>query len=63
MRVTADRDQCVSSGACVSICKQVFAQDEEGIVVVLDETPPEALRPEVQDAEESCPSACIEVED
>jgi ferredoxin len=38
-RVIADRDKCIASGACVLACSDVFVQDEDGIVVVLQELP------------------------
>jgi ferredoxin len=61
--VKVDRDRCIASGSCVLECPQVFAQDDEGLVVVLDEQPDEALRDAVEAAADSCPAACIDVED
>jgi ferredoxin len=61
--VKVDRDRCIASGSCVLECPQVFAQDDEGLVVVLDEQPDEALRDAVEAAADGCPAACIDVED
>jgi ferredoxin len=61
--VKVDRDRCVASGSCVLECPQVFGQDDEGLVVVLDERPDEALRDAVLAGADSCPAACIDVED
>jgi ferredoxin len=63
MHVTADRDRCMASGSCVLECPDVFAQDDEGLVVVLTPEPDESLRETVQSAADVCPTSCIEVED
>ncbi|MBP2329369.1 ferredoxin [Kibdelosporangium banguiense] len=60
MKVSAEADKCVAAGQCVLLAPEVFDQrDEDGIVVLLDETP----RPESYDAvRESamvCPAAAI----
>jgi ferredoxin len=48
----------------VEVCPEVFAQDDDGIVVVLNESPGEELRDAVQEAIDSCPAAIIDaVED
>lgn len=63
LRVFVDQDRCCGSGMCVLNAPAVFDQrDEDGIVVLLDERPPEALWREVRDAESGCPSQAIEVE-
>jgi ferredoxin len=61
-RVIADRDKCIASGACVLACPDVFEQDEDGIVVVLNELPPAELADAVDAALRACPAAVIEVE-
>jgi ferredoxin len=62
MRVEADRDRCMGSGACVFECPEVFAQDDEGIVLLLTEAPDESKRASVVLAAEACPVACITVD-
>jgi ferredoxin len=62
VHVKIDRDKCIASGSCVLICPEVFEQDSEGVAVVLDEQPAEHLRSAVEEAAESCPSMCIDVE-
>jgi ferredoxin len=61
-RVIADRDKCIASGACVLACPDVFAQDDDGIVVVLQELPPVELWDAVDAAVRACPAAVIETE-
>ena len=62
LRVIADHDKCIASGACVLACPEVFAQDDDGIVVVLQEHPPPELAEAVEAAVRACPAAVIETE-
>lgn len=63
MRVKVDRDRCMGSGACVFEAPEVFAQDDDGIVVLLTERPDEGLFPAVRAAAAACPVICIDVEE
>ncbi|WP_432825000.1 ferredoxin [Dactylosporangium sp. CA-092794] len=60
MKVTADTGVCVGAGQCALRLPEVFDQrDEDGLVVVLDETPPPELRDAVREAALNCPSGAI----
>lgn len=63
MRVVVESNMCMGSGNCVGESPEVFTQDSDGVVVVLNETPPEELRDRVELAAAECPSQCIRVED
>jgi ferredoxin len=63
MRVTTERDRCVGSGQCAMLSPEVFDQDDDGLVLVLREEPAEALRDEVLQAADLCPSRSIRVHD
>jgi ferredoxin len=63
MRVLVDKEKCIAACACSVACPEVFAHDEEGIVVLLDETPKEELRSKVEDAIAACPAFAIELRD
>jgi ferredoxin len=55
-----DEDKCVAAGQCVLVAPEVFDQrDEDGIVVLLDESPPETESANVHDAIELCPARAI----
>ncbi|MBE9499241.1 (4Fe-4S)-binding protein [Streptomyces sp. GKU 257-1] len=50
LRVTANPETCAVSSLCVYRLPAVFDQDEDGLVVVLDETPEGRLHEEVRRA-------------
>jgi ferredoxin len=59
MLVTIDRDKCIGSGACVIACPEVFAQDDDGMVRLLDASPAPELHHGVSEAEHACPARVI----
>jgi ferredoxin len=63
VKVVIDYDSCIASGACVRECPEVFAQDDDGIVVLLQETPAAQFHDQVDAAVDACPAACISTED
>lgn len=64
MKVKVNRDECIGAGQCVMTVPDVFDQDEDsGTVVLLQETPPAALRDGVEKAVRFCPARVIEVDE
>jgi ferredoxin len=61
VRVTARK--CIGAGQCVLSAPAVFDQDEDGIVVLLDETPPDAEHENVRKAARLCPAVAITIEE
>lgn len=61
MRVEIEPDRCVASGQCVMHAPTVFDQDDDGIVVLLDATPPAEVHPGVREAAAVCPAALIRI--
>ena len=60
MRIELDESKCVAAGQCVVAAPDVFDQrDDDGIAVVLDETPGPELHDEVREAVAMCPAAAI----
>jgi ferredoxin len=58
MKVIADENKCVAAGQCVLAASDVFDQrDEDGIVVLLNPTPPPELADAVRQA--ACPYRAI----
>jgi ferredoxin len=64
MRVIVNQDKCVASGQCVLAAGAVFDQrDEDGIVFLLDDSPPAELHDAVRRAAALCPAQAINVQD
>lgn len=61
MRVLVDQEKCCGSGQCVMDAPDVFDQDDDGLVVLLNDQPAESLRPAIQMAVNDCPTAAIEL--
>ncbi|GAB3980305.1 ferredoxin [Actinoallomurus acanthiterrae] len=60
MRVAVDQDKCCGAGNCVLLAPEVFDQrEEDGIVALLDERPPERLHGAVREAADVCPAGAI----
>jgi ferredoxin len=61
MQVVVDKDACLGAGNCVRTAPDVFDQDEEGFVELLDDNPPSALEEDVLLARRLCPARAITV--
>ena len=57
--LVVDRELCCGGGACVLSAPEVFDQDEEGLVVLLQPEPPREFRGSVREAAQSCPVSAI----
>ncbi|MDH6114213.1 ferredoxin [Kitasatospora sp. MAP12-15] len=62
MHVTVDQDRCCSSGQCVLTAPDVFDQSEQdGLVLLLQDRPAEALHAQVRTAAVLCPAGAISI--
>ena len=60
MKVSVEADKCVAAGQCVLLAAEVFDQrDEDGVVVLLDETPGPEHHDAVRESALVCPAAAI----
>lgn len=59
MKVSVDKSKCVASGQCVMLAPEVFDQDDDGVVMVLDEEPTGEARDRVRQAARVCPTSLI----
>ena len=60
MRIKVDVEKCIGAGQCVNAAPTVFAQNEDdGMVVLLDETPPADKAAGVRSAIRLCPVRAI----
>ncbi|MFG2072668.1 ferredoxin [Nonomuraea maritima] len=63
MKIKADMSVCIGAGMCVLTAPDVFDQsDEDGTVVLLQESPPEGQEEAVRRAVTLCPSGALSVE-
>jgi ferredoxin len=60
MRIEADRAACVGAGQCVMSAPDLFDQDDDGIVTVLDETA-EGAEAHARRAASLCPARAIRI--
>ncbi|MER7580094.1 ferredoxin [Kitasatospora sp. NPDC097691] len=64
MRVSVDTHACIGAGQCAMALPEVFDQDDtDGLVVLLDETPPEDLHDALDEAVRRCPVQAITTTD
>jgi ferredoxin len=64
MKVTVDKGKCIASGQCVLNAPDVFDQsDEDGVVVLLNPSPPAGAAADVRRAAALCPALAITVEE
>jgi ferredoxin len=64
VKVTVSTDKCISSGQCVLAAPEVFDQDDEdGLVILRDPSPPAEMAADVKQAAALCPALAITVED
>ena len=60
MRIELDEPKCVAAGQCAMTAPAVFDQrDEDGVAVVLTETPDPEHYDEAREAAAVCPAAAI----
>jgi ferredoxin len=63
MKVIVDFDSCAAHGDCVTAAPDLFdLGDDDEVVRVLDEEPPEALREQAEAAADACPMFAITIE-
>lgn len=57
LHLYADRKVCIGAGLCVLAEEDVFDQDDDGIVVLIDDEPTD--RESVRQAVQNCPSGAL----
>lgn len=63
MKVEVNEKHCVASGACVLAAPDLFDQDDDGIVLVLEEHPGETRHAAARRAAAACPAQVIHLRD
>jgi ferredoxin len=63
MKVTVDRMLCESNGICAGLVPAVFDLGDDDTLVIVDPSPPEELRAEVELAVVRCPRQALTLTD
>jgi ferredoxin len=62
MKAVVDQDACVSCGACIDLCPEVFKWDNDKAVAYTNPVP-EDVQDACQEAADACPSEAIIIEE
>jgi ferredoxin len=64
MKIKVDISKCIGVGLCVMASPKVFSQNEDdGLVILLQESPPPELHESVRQAARLCPALVITYEE
>lgn len=64
IKIHIDEHKCVGAGQCVMASPEVFDQrEDDGIVILLQQQPPDTLTPSVRKAAKLCPALAIRLEE
>lgn len=63
MKAKINRDDCIGCELCTQICPEVYAMDDEQIAIVIADPVPAAVEDTAKDAEDSCPTSAISIEE
>ena len=63
MKAKVNRDDCIGCELCTQICPEVFQMDDEQIAIVIADPIPAAVEDTAKDAEDSCPTSAITIEE
>jgi ferredoxin len=63
MRIVVDRDLCDGHGMCEAMAHEYFELDDDDVMQLLDESPPESERAKVHAAVQACPALALSLQD
>jgi sterol 14alpha-demethylase len=63
VRVVVDRGLCQGHGVCESEAPTVFSVSKQGELTIVEETPGEQLRTQVEAAVKFCPTHALSIEE
>jgi ferredoxin len=61
MRIVCDFDKCTGLGMCEAEAPELFEVQDDGTLHILDESPDESRRAELEAAVESCPTEALTI--
>lgn len=62
MRIQVDRDTCEGLGMCEAMASDYFELDDDEVMHVLDDQPPESDRDHVHSAVQACPVMALRLD-
>lgn len=62
MKIVVDTGKCTGHAQCEAVAPEVFEVGDEGVVHLLEPSPPEDQRATVQDAVDACPTRALTLE-
>ena len=63
MRVVVDFDLCESNAICMQIAPDIFEDRDDDFLYILDETPSEDRRSNLEESVQRCPKQAISIEE
>lgn len=63
MKAKVDRETCIGCELCTTICPEVFEMDDEQIAIVIADPVPANVEDTAKEAEDSCPTSAITIEE
>ena len=63
MRVVVDFDLCESNAICMQIAADIFEVRDDDFLYILDETPSEDRRSNLEESVQRCPKQAISIEE
>ena len=61
LRIVVDRDTCEGLGMCEAMASDYFELDDDDVMQVLDDSPPESDRGHVHAAVQACPVLALKL--
>lgn len=61
MKIVVDFDRCESNAVCMGIAPDVFEVRDDNFLYILNESPGEDRRADVEEAVDMCPKAAISI--
>ena len=63
MRIVLDEEKCSSLGMCEAVAPDVFEVGDDGALQLLQLSPPEDRRADMEEAVAACPTGALSIED
>ena len=63
LKVRVDVEKCIGSGHCVLTAPRIFDQRDDGMVMLIDDSPAPDLHAAAHKAADLCPSQAITIEE